>query len=143
MLKSIQGVSFKRYFLLLPFFSIALLIMGCGGEPSGTIDGKLEVNGEPYSEADICFIDMQSGYATSTTLESDGTFSIDDPIPVGTYTVYLAPSSGGEDEASEQPGPVSMQASDTVDQKYWSESTSDLTVEVSEGKNDGVVLPIE
>jgi hypothetical protein len=136
-------VVWKRYLFLSLLLAGAVLLIGCGGEPSGTVSGKLEVNGEGYSDADLCLINPESGYATSTSLESDGTFAIEDPIPVGTYTAYLAPSSGGEEETEEQPGPVAMQGSDDVDQKYWSESTSDLTVEVNEGPNEGVVLSIE
>jgi hypothetical protein len=68
----------------------------------------------------------------SANIESDGSFRLPEPIEVGTYIVYLAPKM--ENDPTAEPKPVSIDKS--IPEKYWSESTSDIRVEVQKGSNE-------
>ncbi|WP_145073913.1 hypothetical protein [Aureliella helgolandensis] len=92
------------------------------------------MKGKPYTDASVMVIDLSSGQGGGADLKSDGTFTLDDPIPVGSYTAYFAPISVPPEDASA--APVPMQADKTIPQKYWNEASSDLKFEVKEGKNE-------
>ena len=111
-------------------------IMGCGGKsvPTGTVTGKVTLNGQPYTEADIIFLSLQTGQGSTGTLQDGGTFKLAEAIPVGTYRVYLAPKAGDPDAP---PAPVKIDAA--VPDKYWSESSSDLEQEIIKGSNDVLI----
>lgn len=109
---------------------------GCGGKsvPTGTVTGKVLLNGQPYTDADVIFLSLQSGQGSTGTLQEGGTFRLAEPIPVGTYRVYLAPKAG---DPEAPPAPVKIDAA--VPDKYWNESTSDLQQEIIKGANDVVI----
>lgn len=134
-----QAMSFGRWVQALGLVSLVFVLAGCGeSTPMGTVKGKVTLDGEPYSDAAVVFMSMQTGQGGSTDIESDGTFALKDPLPVGTYTVYLAPKAA--DNKSEKATPVKMDTS-TVPEKYWSEM-SDITIEVKKGPNE-VTVPLE
>jgi len=113
-------------------------LFGCGKSiPSGTVKGKVTLDDEPYSNAAVVLLGVDSGQAGSADIQSDGTFSISEPLPVGKYTVYLAPKAGGSD--SEEPVPVTTDSA--IPDKYWSEM-SDIRVDVAEGPND-IAVPLK
>jgi hypothetical protein len=92
---------------------------------------------EPYANAAVVLLGMDSGQAGTADIQSDGTFSIVDALPVGRYTVYLAPKAAATN--TEEATPVSIDT--TVPDKYWSEM-SDIQVDVAEGPNE-IVVPLK
>ncbi len=122
--------------------SCALLpLAGCGegSGPTGTVVGNVVLDGEPYSGAAVVFFNSGTGQVGMTNIQSDGSFKIAQPIPVGSYVVYLAPEIADVDDANatgaELEQSVYMTGNDTVPDKYWNEAETDLTFEISEGSN--------
>jgi hypothetical protein len=88
------------------------------------------LNGEPYTDAAVVFLDMSTGQGGTANIEGGGTFKITTPLPVGTYTVYLAPKLGADTGEAQ---PVTIDQS--VPEKYWNEASSDISIPVAEGAN--------
>lgn len=132
-----NGVDVSRFFSLRTLiFCLALgwvALPGCSGSkiPTGTVSGKVVLNDQPYSNADVIFLSMESGKAATGALATDGTFSLSEPLPVGSYRVYLAPKLEG---AGEEPQMVKID--EGVNEKYWNESTTDISKEVKAGSNE-------
>lgn len=107
------------------------LLVGCSQEEQmGTVKGKVEYNGKPYTAAAVCFLDLTSGMASSGNIEDDGTFELE-PLPLGNYKVYLAPKIG-DPLAEAKP----VQIDNSIPSKYWNESTTDISHEVTAGVNE-------
>lgn len=114
----------------------SLTAAGCKPtEPMGTVKGVVKLNDEPYDDAAVVFLSLQSGQALSADIQAGGTFQLPAPLPTDTYTVYLAPKIAA---STDEPKPVSIDAA--VPDKYWSEAASDIKIEVKEGENDVQVL---
>ena len=110
----------------------AACCLGCAKSvPKGTVRGKVTLNDQPYTEAAVAFLDFKTGQAASADIQPGGTFQLKDPLPVGKYTIYLAPKAAG---ASADPSPVKIDRS--VPDKYWNEATSPLSADVVAGDND-------
>lgn len=131
-------------------FAVSLLgvvIIGCGKSAStGTVQGKVLLNGAPYSGASVVFISLETGQGGTAEIQSDGTFRIETPIPVGSYTVYLEPKAGASEPADPSVAGFESTVSEvdeSVPAKYWSEATSGISVDVVEGKNDEVTIKLE
>jgi hypothetical protein len=126
---------------------LSIAIVGCGSSaPTGTVAGKVTLDGAPYSGASVVFIDLETGQGGAAEIQSDGTFRIDTPMPVGSYKVYLEPKAGAS--APVDPSVPGFESSvSEVDQsvpaKYWSEADSDIKVEVAEGANDDVEIALK
>lgn len=117
--------------------TLGLTMIGTAGcnkpAPAGKVKGKVLLNDKPYSEAAVSFMDLQSGQAGSADIQPDGTFQLTTPLRPGKYTVFLSPKVVTAD-TTEAPKPISTDR--TVPEKYWSETTSGITVEIKEGDND-------
>lgn len=112
---------------------LGLVIAGCSQPiPTGTVKGNVTFNGESYIDAAVVFLSMQTGAASSSDIQPDGSYTLPDPLPTGTYNVYLAPKSIPDDVNGE---PVPVYADKSVPEKYWSESSTDITAQVNEGEN--------
>ncbi len=117
----------------------AAFASGCTpANPVGTVKGTATLKGKPYNDAAIMFVSLEKGLGSGGDLQADGSFSLTEPLPVGPYTVYFAPKSVSAEDASA--APVPMQVDKSVPGKYWSESSSDLKVEVKKGEN---IIPID
>ena len=105
---------------------------GCDkSKPMGTVKGTVTLDGKPYADASVVFLSLKSGQASSADIQAGGTFQLPSPLPVDTYTVYLAPKA---EATSDEPKPVKID--EGVPDKYWSEAASDIKIEVKEGEND-------
>ena len=132
---SIRMSSWKSSILLIA----AVAFCGCSpANPVGTVKGTATLKGKPYNDAAIMFVSLEKGLGSGGDLQTDGSFALTDPLPVGSYVVYLAPKSIPAEEASAAPVPMHMDK--TVPSKYWSEASSDIKVDVKEGEN---VIPID
>lgn len=112
-----------------------LSLAGCSQEdPMGTVKGKVQLNGKPYAEdVSVIFMNMQTGQAASANIDSSGNFELE-PLPLGTYNVFLAPMI---EEGYVDPKPLKNDRS--VPQKYWSEATTDISYDVTDGINEMTV----
>jgi hypothetical protein len=123
-----------RNTLLTLFFPALILFsaVGCNqGPPVGTVSGEVTLNGQPYDQASLVFLDMKTGQAASTDIQSGGQFKVPTPLPVGTYNIYLAPKMVEDLDAP--PRAVTMDSA--VPQKYWNESTTDIIQPIERGEN--------
>jgi len=126
-------MTFTTRFLPLVIICATLLpvvMTGCGGPPMGTVSGTVTINDKPYSASDVMFLDLKTGQAASGEVQPDGTFTLSQELPLGAYTVYLAPKAVPE---AADPAPVKIDTS--IPDKYWNEASSDIKVEVKEGPN--------
>jgi hypothetical protein len=117
---------------------VTVQFVGCGGStPTGTVKGKVLLDGQPYSEAAVAFISLDTGQAGVAQVNPDATFQLTTPLPVGSYRVYLEPPDADAQATAEQPKPVAMDK--TVPEKYWNEASTDITIDITEGENDVTV----
>ncbi len=130
------GRTSRRVFVSGSAWTVALLAclgMGCAQvDPVGTVEGTVLLDGEPYADASVVFLSLETGQGSSANLGPGGRFTLPDPLPVGTYTVFMAPRA--EESSADEPQPVTMDA--TIPDKYWNEASSDLRVTVEAGVND-------
>ncbi len=119
--------------------SLVLLavLAGCTkSEPTGTVQGKVTLAGQPFSNARLNFISKTTGMASAADIEPDGSFKLATPLKAGPYTVFLAPKTVADpDHPTAGTGP-----DPNVPQAYWNESTSPLKVEIKAGPNE---IPID
>jgi len=110
---------------------------GCGGGdekadvgPTGTVTGAVTLKGVPLAKARINFTNSKLGAGSSGALGSDGTYTLDEPLPVGLYNVFV--SFEFSPEALKE-GPTDLLKS--IPKKYRSAATSKLTADVKEDSN--------
>jgi hypothetical protein len=60
---------------------------GCGGEPTGTISGKVTLNGKPVTAGTINF--LVGGVSFGSPINADGNYIVEN-VPVGDAIVLLA-----------------------------------------------------
>jgi hypothetical protein len=117
---------------------VIALFVGCSEtNPTGTLQGKVTLDDAPYTDGAVVFMSPDSGQAGSADIQADGTFRIEDPLPVGSYVVFIAPKSAESEEGMDQPVEVSLD--DSVPAKYLSETTSDIMKDIVAGANDVTV----
>ena len=118
---------------------LSVVFVGCGkSTPAGKVQGTVTLDDAPYADAAVMFLSLETGQAGSADIQSDGTFQIEAPIPIGSYTVYLAPKA--TEDMGEAPKPEIID--ERVPDKYWNESSSDIKIEIVEGDND-VTVPLK
>ncbi len=118
---------------------LVTLMVGCSkSDPTGTVKGKVLLGDTPYSGGSIVLLSPTSGRGGSAELQADGTFSITEPpLPVGTYSAYIAPKENANMEAAMKSGMDSgVKMDEQIPQKYWNESLTDLSVTIEEGENE-------
>jgi hypothetical protein len=122
--------------VLLSASLLVFLFLGCSSgeppKPTGTVSGTVSLNGKPYNNAAVVFFSLQSGQAASANIGEDGSYRILNPLWVGTYQVYLAPTLEDNLETAEAK-PVYMD--ETIPEKYYNETTTDIICSLSEGEN--------
>lgn len=116
---------------------VALLAMalfsGCGpqGPSEGTLSGNITINGKVYDGSiELIALNSKTGKGSVTAIQKDGTYSFDERLVVGEYTVYVAPSS--PPEASTQA--VAVKIDKSIPEEYWNEA-SPLKANIKEGEN--------
>ena len=104
---------------------------GCtSAEPTGTVSGKVTLEGEPVTEGVVSFL-SESGYSTTADIQPDGSFSVTGGMPADKYTISVSPPEPTEALA---PGEAEM-AKSPIPRGYFDESTSDIVEEIKEGEN--------
>jgi len=130
----------RRGRVALALAGVLILLAGCDkkAQPTGTVSGRLTLEGQPFSEARLNFLSKETGAAFSVDIEGNGSFKIDTPVRVGKYTVFLTPRTMPDPD---HPAP-SGKLDKSIPEKYSSEATSDLVVEIKEGPND-LTIPLQ
>lgn len=125
--------------------------MGCGGEsygPTGTVDGKLTLEGNPLqSGTAVVFQHQEKGFLAYGQTDAEGNYRISSfnagNLPVGRYSISIQPPPPKVDEASldaheliENPKLIE-QTVVVVDfpERYRDTRKSKLEFEVNEGPN--------
>lgn len=116
------------------------LSIGCRGKTNGkemgTVTGKITVEGQPLANARVNYVSSQIGAGASGELKEDGTYTLEGPIPVGTYKVFLTPPGLGDIPAGD-PRAANIPTKLTgVAKKYQSAATTGWTAQVKAGKNE-------
>jgi hypothetical protein len=118
-----------------------LLLVGCGGPASSSVDGTVTVAGKPATGAIINFLNATTGDIGSAELDGSGGFKISEGLPPGTYKVFVVPKTNAAKPP--MPGEAAAPAQESaIPQKYRSEAT-DLTYEIKPGKNTGLTFNLE
>ncbi len=121
---------------------VTVLFVGCGKtDPSGSVKGKVTLDDAPYSaEASVVFMSTETGQAGSANIGSDGTFSLEKPLPVGAYVVFIGNKSSSVEVDAEAPTPE--KPDEALPAKYRNEATTDIKIDIVEGDND-VTVPLK
>lgn len=122
---------------------MTVLFVGCGetSGPTGSVKGKVTLDDAPYSgDVSVVFMSTDTGQAGSADIQSDGTFSLGAPLPVGSYAVFIGPKSATSEDGMEEPSEEKMD--DSLPEKYLSETSTDIKIDIVEGDND-VTVPLK
>lgn len=118
-------------------YFLCLVLAGCSGSrdlgPTVNVNGKITLDGEPFTDAQIWFSSPKSGAGFETNLNPDGTYSIDiQDAQVGeSYNVYFmgaAPEQATVDGAGAPGSPPPP----PIPSKYWDGATSGLTAKLTD-----------
>jgi hypothetical protein len=126
----------KQRAILLLILSAGLLASGCSGktrdaEETGTVSGTLTLDDQPFSDGTVNFYNAKDGTSGKGVLLDGGRFTIEDPLPVGSYTVTVLPP----EMTAPQIGVKVTVAKAAIPDKYRSDRTTDLKVDVKKGEN--------
>ena len=103
----------------------------------GQVSGKVTSEGKPVSEGIVTF-QSQGGTGDEATLNKDGTYTIQKPLPVGEYKVMVLPLVVREKVEGKGPVVGVEKPAPDIPQKYRAIGSTDLKVTVKEGKNENV-----
>jgi hypothetical protein len=118
-------------------FAVMICLSGCGGSdrsPQGSVAGIVTVSGEPVTEGEVLLISKITGQSGQGSLTSDGTFRIA-ALPAGEYVVTISPPVVEYPPGGDGPD-VAPPVTSKIPKKFWSDTSSDLVVQVQEGSND-------
>lgn len=127
--------SVSQLFLSAAALLAVTLLTGCGGttvasKPMGTVSGTVTLKGQPLTDCRVNYLSEQLGASAGGDLTEDGSFTLDGPIPAGSYSVFISlPSEFTPAQAQSNTG-LSQ-----VPKKYRGSSTTDLTADVKEGES--------
>lgn len=136
--------------------SIGTLLLGCSAQgfegPTGTVEGKLTMKGQPLTPGTIVTFISVEGFAASGKTDPDGNFNLmfrgTEQVPVSHYRVQLAPARRSEEpqfdtDLSQHRGRVANRPTRPFPEKYSASTTSGLEVDVREGDNLPLIIDLE
>jgi hypothetical protein len=120
---------------------VTVLFVGCGKtDPTGTVKGKVTLDDAPYTgDGSVVFMSTETGQAGAANIQSDGTFSLEAPLPVGSYAVFIGPKTSDSEDGMEEPSEEKIDKS--LPAKYRGETSTDIKIDITEGDND-VTVPL-
>ncbi|MCA9114541.1 MAG: hypothetical protein KDA79_05605 [Planctomycetaceae bacterium] len=96
---------------------------------TGTAGSVVQMDGQPVGNGRVPFYNAKRDVGATEDVASDGSYSLPEPVPVRRYIVsVMRPDSGSPLSAEEQP-----EADWNIPDKYSSEATSDISVEIQAG----------
>ena len=125
---------------------VSLLLAGCGGpgnnKPTGTVSGKVTMNGKPLEGGSIVFFAEKGGDSASGSVMKDGTYSLKHgkgfSVPAGDYRVALSPvnvDAPAPDPTDLMNNPKKYEPNNSIPEKYLDSTTSGLVAVVKAGSN--------
>ena len=97
-----------------------------------TVAGKVTIAGEqPKDKVRISFVNSSIGQGSGANVQPDGTYSLEQPLPLAEYTDFLTKIP----EATDGPATTASEVLSSVAREYRSEEKSPLKFEVKEGSN--------
>ncbi|MFI4876775.1 MAG: hypothetical protein ACIALR_15600 [Blastopirellula sp. JB062] len=128
-----RSVSLRSALLLLIVIGCAAGCGGPAGPPTGTVHGKVTHQGKPVTIGEITFYSGELGSGITETLDAEGAYQTQLPIPTGQYVVtILPPERPPVDGSLAQSG---QQVVKDIPMKYRDPRKSGLTIEVRAGEN--------
>ena len=121
-----------RVLLLMGLLTCTCCWIGCGGgEPSGSVSGKVTYNGKPVTPGVVQFMNPDTGIGASAQLDASGAYKVLS-LRTGEYQVAIQdPPVPSPEEVGKG---AQVQKVDVPD-KYVDPLTSGLTATISEGEN--------
>jgi hypothetical protein len=133
-----------------------LVLCGCSSDdaastPTGTVQGKVTLDGKPVTDAAIVFFAESAGVTASAVLDAEGKYTLkygdSFSVPVGDYRV----SFGTANQSEEAPDPQALMENPEqfevkappVPEKYRTAESSGLIAVVKEGSNPDVNFDLE
>ena len=118
-------------------FAIALVAAGgCG--PGGPVrlpvSGEVRFQGQPVQDGIVSLFSRETGIASGGRLDAQGRFRVAEGMPAGSYVVTVRPPPS--DVAPPMVAPNPVVAYPNIPQKYWSDTTSDLTATVESSRRE-------
>jgi hypothetical protein len=111
------------------------IVAGCGqrsdAKPTGKVHGKVMVSGNPLTQGRINFNSDKLGAGAGGDIKPDGTYSLDGPLPLGEYKVFVS-----FDIAPSQRGTPAENVLKSVPAKYLAAASSGLSAEVKTGTTE-------
>lgn len=108
---------------------------GCSqGPPEGSLQGRVTLKGEPFSNARVNLVNVNTGAAVAAELNPDGSFTVP-KLPVGTYVVFLAPLEVGDPDNPE----AGSGQDPNVPPECYDQTQSRLRVEIKAGPNSATI----
>jgi hypothetical protein len=148
-------------FLLGLCLPMATVAAGCSGTTSAGAEatGTITLDGNPLPNAFISFIPKGNGSSSFANSDGQGNFAVQTSGSVtglapGEYVVVVeqgdpsdaetaeAPKGGDSENQTESAAKAEVSGSSSIPAKYRSETTSDLTVTVSEGEQKSIQLDL-
>ncbi|QDT56802.1 hypothetical protein Pan44_48620 [Caulifigura coniformis] len=111
-----------------------VIATGCGesGPPVGTVAGKVTIGGaEPKDAVRISFVNNSIGQGAGANVQPDGSYSLEQGLPLAEYTVFLTKIP----VASDGPATTASEVLTSVPKEYRTEEKSPLKFEVKGGAN--------
>lgn len=102
---------------------------GSGGPPSGTVSGKVTLNGQPLSAGVVVFTNSAAGVGASASLDERGIYHLPS-IPAGSYDVAIQPPPPPPPEEMPQVRPKSP-----IPDPFRDPETSPLKATINQGQN--------
>lgn len=124
---------------------VALCFLSLGGCSSnrpvmGDLDGKVTLDGQPFSAGRVELRDAKTGISAAAELQPDGTFKVITPpdggIRVGTYAVVVLPPPPAPVDPIESAKGVQPKVEPSkIPQGYREFATSGFSIKVEKGPN--------
>lgn len=112
------------------------LFGGCSGGtskgPTGNVSGTVTFDGQPVATGTVRLYSQKTGETGSGVLTEGGKFKFAEPLPVGSYQAIVVPPQEPPPEVGKAYEPKTY---DNIPEKYRTELTTDITVEVKAGDN--------
>ena len=133
------------HYTLLSFSALVLIsLTGCGEKPTptGTLEGTLLLNGNPYTDGiTLNLINPSTGKPAVTEVDKTGAFKFQKPIEVGEYKAFVAPIATEMTNTDAPPPPIKHDPK--IPDKYLNDLNTDLKVTIKEGENKDVKLDMK